>query len=149
MKHVPALVYLPVLLLTLCCVLSSGCLTSPDDSSKGKSALEVDTKLLDFGETQNTLFFNVTLNNGTTEWEIKDGDYPDWCSIVIEHTNTGARVSVTINRQSLSTGEHTASIPVKWNSGSQIVKIKVVIPVENDKPGTIIIDIPLPEKEGL
>ena len=146
MKRVPAMVFLPVMLVTLFFILSSGCLTSPKDTEKKKSDVEVDTNSLNFGETQNTLYFNVTLNNGATAWEIRDGDYPDWCSIAIEQTSTGARISVTVNRQNLSPGEHTASIPVKWNSGSQLVKIIVIIPNENDESGTIIIDTPLPEQ---
>jgi hypothetical protein len=149
MKRFPVVLYLPIMLLSFFCLSAVGCLISPSKEEKPqKQAVKVDTTLLDFGETENTMYFNVTLTGGETDWEIADSELPSWCTIQVELRTDGARVTVTVNLAPLSPGEYNASILVTWNSGSHTVKIHAVVPeVSKEDTGTIVIDTPLPENE--
>jgi hypothetical protein len=127
----------------------SGCLTSSGDKDQQqKPSLEVDAALLDFGETADVLLFHIILTGGETDWKIAESELPAWCHITVERNSTGASVSVSVDREELSPGEYTASITVAGSTGSHSVKVRMVVPEETSETGIVIIDIPIPEKEG-
>ncbi len=129
------------------CFLFAGCLTSPEEEEPPAPVVEIDPDYLDFGETMSSLSFVVKPDEAETEWKLS-GELPSWCVLDVESGTGGAEVTVSIDRSSLAPGEYTASIGVKWDSGSRTVKIRAVVPSEEDT-GTVIIDTPLPEKEEI
>ncbi|MHB9030148.1 MAG: hypothetical protein ACYC9O_15385 [Candidatus Latescibacterota bacterium] len=147
-SYVVVLYLCVTILLTFCCILA-GCLTSSEEKEEPeKQAVEVDTALLDFGEELKTLSFSVKPAVKETEWRLQ-GLVPEWCSVEVKKTETGGQVTVKINRTSLSPGDYSTSITVVWDSGSHEVKIHAAVPETSKETGTIIIDIPLPEKEEI
>lgn len=147
MNRFAVVFFLPLLMLPLCCLLITGCLTSSKDKEPEISGVEVDTEILDFGEAENTMYFNVITTGDETNWEIANGDYSSWCTVQVERRTDGGHVTVTVNRSSISPGEHTTSIVITWNSGSQAVQVRINVPETGKDTGTVIIDMPIPENE--
>ena len=127
-------------------LLFAGCLTSPtSEPEPEKPAVTVDATLLDFGESLDSLNFFVTFTGGKTDWSLSDGELPSWCTVTVKGLTTGARVTVSVNRSTLSPGAYSSSITVKWNTDSHTIEIRMVVPKTGKDTGTIIIDTQLPE----
>lgn len=131
-------------------ILFGGCITSPtSDPNPEKPSVTVDATLLNFGESLDSLSFTVTLIGGQKEWSLSDDELPSWCTVTVAQQTNGSRVTVRVDRGELSPGEYKSSIIVKWDSGSKTVGINMIVPEMNNENGTIIIDVPLPEKEEI
>jgi hypothetical protein len=141
------MLYRHIIVFSLFCCTFAGCLTSPSEKEEPESpTVEVDTALLDFGEELETLSFNVKVTGENTAWKL-NGLIPEWCTVSVEKTETGGRVTVNVNRDSLSPGGYGTLITVVWDSGSHEVDIKATVPQASKDTGTIIIDVPLPEQK--
>lgn len=98
-----------------------------------KPLLYVEPISIDFGEVDTSKSFNI-YNNGdvTLSWKI-EGTLPQWVKSVSPMSgdlspNKSISVSININRQGLSVGSYTTTIPVSSNGGNASVSITMKVP---------------------
>jgi len=105
--------------------------------------LSLDTTALYFGESLTEKTFSITnAGAGKLDWSVTVSEDAPWCSISQDAGDGYARITVTVNREGLSPGEHTAIITVNSSGGSMGIEIHVVV---TSTTGNIIIDGSLPE----
>ncbi|MBN1352071.1 T9SS type A sorting domain-containing protein [candidate division KSB1 bacterium] len=102
--------------------------------------LAVDPKSLNFGTTANSLNFEIdNSGGGNLIWNIFNIFYKPWITSIVPGSGSGpATVTITVDRNQLSSDSDTASLLVASNGGSHAISVLIA---KSGKPETITLNL--------
>lgn len=117
---------------------------SPTDSMVKPASLSLDTAVLTFGFSTDSLTFSIA-NDGDDQlkWTIEAGDNSSWLSMDKLNGTDDSVVTVSIDRTWIPEGVSSAVITVRSNGGDATVTIHVTI----TPTGEVIIEGEIPLQE--